>query len=257
MPTPPSPSKSCPPVSATACSSAARSAVDLAHAGGHRPGRDLPGAAARLLQLPQPARQAPHRPVRRHPHRPRPHRRRAPAAQRPVARPELRRHLVQRAAQPASVAWPKASRWPRSWAAATRRCRGTSPGRQARVDAGRGRRGGTHRPLGCRGSRCCRPRPNGCSDLYKVWAKELERLRRKERDGAEPEPAVPRGGMPDLQALAARVTPTDKAVPNGSSIAMLLEHKGASVLLGADATPTVMVPALNALVKAPRTSPGR
>jgi hypothetical protein len=36
-------------------------------------------------------------------------------------------------------------------------------------------------------------------------------------------------------------------VPNGSSIAFLLEHRGASVLLGADAFPTVLVPAIQAL----------
>jgi beta-lactamase superfamily II metal-dependent hydrolase len=91
------------------------------------------------------------------------------------------------------------------------------------------------------------PTPERLQDLYKVWAKELERLRRKERDISEPEPAVARGEVPNLEALAARVTPTDKAVANGSSIAMLVEHKGASVLLGADAFPTVLVPALNAL----------
>ena len=91
------------------------------------------------------------------------------------------------------------------------------------------------------------PTPERLQDLYKVWARELERLRQKEREVPEPETAVPRGGMPDLHALAARVTQTDKAVANGSSIAMLIEHKGASVLLGADAFPTVLVPALNAL----------
>ena len=93
------------------------------------------------------------------------------------------------------------------------------------------------------------PTPDRLGDLYKVWAKELERLRRKERDRAEPEPAVTRGGLPSIEALAARVTPTDKAVPNGSSIAMLLEHQGASVLLSADAFPTVLVPALAALAE--------
>ena len=82
-----------------------------------------------------------------------------------------------------------------------------------------------------------------------MWAKELERLRRKERERAESEPGATRGELPGIEALAARVTPTDKAVPNGSSIAMLLEHKGASVLLSADAFPTVLVPALEALAK--------
>jgi beta-lactamase superfamily II metal-dependent hydrolase len=93
------------------------------------------------------------------------------------------------------------------------------------------------------------PTPDRLADLYRVWAKELERLRRKERERAESEPGATRGELPGIEALAARVTPTDKAVPNGSSIAMLLEHKGASVLLSADAFPTVLVPALAALAK--------
>jgi beta-lactamase superfamily II metal-dependent hydrolase len=93
------------------------------------------------------------------------------------------------------------------------------------------------------------PTPERLQALYKVWAKELARLRSKQREAPEPEPAAVRGTPPTLEALAASVTPTDKAVANGSSIAMLLEHQGASVLLGADAFPTVLVPALAALSK--------
>lgn len=91
------------------------------------------------------------------------------------------------------------------------------------------------------------PTPARLDDLYKVWARELERLRRKERDPAEPPARVSRGTKPSLEELAARNTPTDKSVPNGSSIAFLLEHRGASVLLAADAFSTVLVPALRAL----------
>ena len=68
------------------------------------------------------------------------------------------------------------------------------------------------------------PTPDRLRDLYKVWDKELERLRRMEREGPEPEPAALRGMTPDLQALAARVTPADRGVANGSSIAMLIEQ---------------------------------
>jgi beta-lactamase superfamily II metal-dependent hydrolase len=93
------------------------------------------------------------------------------------------------------------------------------------------------------------PTPDRLSDLFKVWAVELERLRRKERDRIGAERPSTRGAAPTIEVLAAQVTPTDKAVPNGSSIAFLLEHQGASVLLGADAFPTVLVPALNALAK--------
>jgi hypothetical protein len=91
------------------------------------------------------------------------------------------------------------------------------------------------------------PTPGRLDDLYRVWAKELERLRRRERDRPEPERSVTRGSMQSLEALAARVTPSDRAVPNGSSIALLVEHKGASVLLAADAFPDGLVRALRAL----------
>jgi len=95
------------------------------------------------------------------------------------------------------------------------------------------------------------PAPEQLTRLYQVWGRELERLRRKEHDAIEPEPVVgaTRGARPTLEQLAARNTATDHAVPNGSSIAMLLEHQGASILLSADAFPTVLVPALNALAQ--------
>ena len=121
--------------------------VDLAHAGGHRPGRDLPGAAAPAAAGPlRLRRQAAHRPICCQSHRPRPHRRRAAAARRRRARPELRRHLVQRAAQaphPGCGRGPVAGRHPRrrrQGAALERRVVGP-----ARVHAGRRWRRGAHR----------------------------------------------------------------------------------------------------------------
>jgi len=93
------------------------------------------------------------------------------------------------------------------------------------------------------------PTPERLSELNRVWAKELERLRRKERDQPEPEPSPTRGAVPSLEDLAERRTPTDKSVPNGSSIALLVEHQGASILLSADAFSPVLVPALRALAK--------
>jgi beta-lactamase superfamily II metal-dependent hydrolase len=80
--------------------------------------------------------------------------------------------------------------------------------------------------------------------LFKVWDKELRTLARPSKQQAAP--AVSRG-MLDVQALAAKKTPLDHAPANGSSIALLLEHEGASVLLAADAHATVLVPALRAL----------
>jgi beta-lactamase superfamily II metal-dependent hydrolase len=93
------------------------------------------------------------------------------------------------------------------------------------------------------------PTPSRLADLYRVWAKELERLRKKEREPADPEPRVTRGERLDLEALAARVAPTDRAVPNGSSIALPVEHRGASVLLAGDAFADVLAPALRAVAQ--------
>jgi beta-lactamase superfamily II metal-dependent hydrolase len=90
------------------------------------------------------------------------------------------------------------------------------------------------------------------ADLYAVWDKELERLRRKERDRSEQQPAPTRGGTPsllDLESIASRDTPTDHSVPNGSSIAILVEHQGASVLLAADAFADVLAPSLKGLAQ--------
>lgn len=90
------------------------------------------------------------------------------------------------------------------------------------------------------------PTPETLATMFKVWGKELRRL----GEPARQQPAVPfsrdRGTM-DLEALASKTTAVDRAPANGSSITLLLEHRGASILLGADAHPTVLVPALQAL----------
>jgi hypothetical protein len=73
-----------------------------------------------------------------------------------------------------------------------RRCRGTWPSPASLYDAGRGWRGGVTGP----GPHVTllSPTPDRLESLYyKVWAKELERLRRKERDLAEPERPATRG----------------------------------------------------------------
>lgn len=75
------------------------------------------------------------------------------------------------------------------------------------------------------------PSPDRLTALAGTWDREMERLRRKEREAAAAATALPRGvAFPALEALAARISPTDKAPANGSSIAILLEHRGASVL---------------------------
>ena len=90
------------------------------------------------------------------------------------------------------------------------------------------------------------PDPVSLAKLFKVWDAELKKLGKSETP--EPAPAVSRGQGPmDLEALARKATAKDHAPANGSSIAFLLEHQGVSVLQAADAHPTVLVPALNAL----------
>jgi beta-lactamase superfamily II metal-dependent hydrolase len=100
------------------------------------------------------------------------------------------------------------------------------------------------------------PTPARWTSLFKVWDRELERLRRREVEKLQQPEAAPRGAAAlDLEALAASVTKVDAAPANGSSIAFLLEHEGASVLLAADAFATVLSPALQALARH-RKQPG-
>ena len=56
--------------------------------------------------------------------------------------------------------------------------------------------------------------------------------------------------LDDLQHLADGRTPRDSSVPNGSSIALLVEHRGASVVLGADAFGSVLTAALQGVARA-------
>lgn len=94
------------------------------------------------------------------------------------------------------------------------------------------------------------PTPRQLTSLFKVWDRELERLHRKEHERPALAPASRRGpGTFDPKLLAAKVTAVDKAPANGSSIAFLLEHGNASVLLAADAFSTVLVPALLSLAR--------
>ncbi len=92
------------------------------------------------------------------------------------------------------------------------------------------------------------PTSDSLGDLFAVWARELATLRAKGRDPTEA-PSVTRGPALSIEELAKRSTAMDSAVANGSSIALLVEHQGASVLLGADAFSTVLVPAIEGLAK--------
>ena len=91
--------------------------------------------------------------------------------------------------------------------------------------------------------------PNGrrLAALAKVWTEALDKALHPEPD--RPVPDLP-GPLGDLATLAARKTSKDGTPPNGSSIALLVEHRGASVLLGADAFGPVLTDALTALAGA-------
>lgn len=92
------------------------------------------------------------------------------------------------------------------------------------------------------------PGPAQLKKLWTSWAAELKKLAEARRDVERP--LTDRGSLSlNIEALAAKATPVDSAVPNGSSIAMLVEHRGASALLCADAHPTVLAPALESLIK--------
>ncbi len=92
------------------------------------------------------------------------------------------------------------------------------------------------------------PTPKRLRALRRKWEAELARVQRGESE--ETELAMPAEPLDDLAALAGTKTANDTSVPNGSSIAFLLEHRGASCLFGADAFPSVLGGALWALVNA-------
>ena len=88
------------------------------------------------------------------------------------------------------------------------------------------------------------PTPDSLATMFKVWDAEVGRAR--DAGMTSPEPVGSRGAM-DLTTLARSVTLEDHAPANGSSIAFLWEHQGASILFGADLHPAIGVPALKAL----------
>lgn len=69
------------------------------------------------------------------------------------------------------------------------------------------------------------------------WFASVEAVKLGLREEEEPDVLEP---LDDLQAIAAQQTPEDSSVTNGSSIALLIEHRGASVVFGADAFGSVL-----------------
>lgn len=80
------------------------------------------------------------------------------------------------------------------------------------------------------------------------WHEAVSEGRRGEEGETDTVDAPPPLG--DLAALADATYPKDSSAPNGSSIALLLEHRGASVLLSGDAFGNVLGAALDGLAKA-------
>jgi beta-lactamase superfamily II metal-dependent hydrolase len=92
------------------------------------------------------------------------------------------------------------------------------------------------------------PTPLRLGKLFAVWDRELALLD-KSSPATASRAALRDLASADLAALAATKTSNDNAPANGSAISFLLEHRGASLLLCADAFPTVLAPALRALAQ--------
>lgn len=83
--------------------------------------------------------------------------------------------------------------------------------------------------------------------LGKIWFETLDKALHPDADRPLPAPPGPLG---DLVALAARKTANDSTAPNGSSIALLVEHRGASLILAADAFGPVLAESSRAVAQA-------
>lgn len=90
--------------------------------------------------------------------------------------------------------------------------------------------------------------------LFAKWDKELAKLRSKAPEQPPSAQPVSRGFEAlDIDALAARIGKPDRSLPNGSSIGLLIEHRGASLLLGADVYAGVLSSAVRALAEQRKT----
>lgn len=91
------------------------------------------------------------------------------------------------------------------------------------------------------------PTADRLAALAKTWFAVVDRALHPPQE--RPTPDLP-GPLGDLATLAAKRTAKDTATPNGSSIAVLIEHRGASVLLAGDAFGPVLVESLAAVARA-------
>jgi hypothetical protein len=90
------------------------------------------------------------------------------------------------------------------------------------------------------------PTEKKLASMQRLWTREIARVRRGEpaEPAVPPEPLV---SLDDFDELAETKTNNDSSVPNGSSVAFLLEHRGASCLLTGDAHVNVLGAALTRL----------
>lgn len=93
------------------------------------------------------------------------------------------------------------------------------------------------------------PTTGGLAKLADTWTSTLHAALQPRDRGLTP-PADVLGPLDDLPHLAAERTPSDSSVPNGSSIALLLEHRGTSIVLGADAYGDVLATGLHDVARA-------
>ena len=93
------------------------------------------------------------------------------------------------------------------------------------------------------------PDPKRLDALAKKWSATLKEARLGTRAVGGPDVPTPVGDL-DLDALAAERSPKDDSVPNGSSIGLLLEHRGRSVVLAGDGFGEVLANGLKAVAAA-------
>ncbi|MGW6421415.1 ComEC/Rec2 family competence protein [Nocardia sp. NPDC055053] len=93
------------------------------------------------------------------------------------------------------------------------------------------------------------PTTHRLAHLAHVWTKSLDKARRGEPELPD-DVSEPLAAIGNLHDLAASKTTPDRSAPNGSSIALLIEHGGASCLLTADAFANVLGAGLYGLAHA-------
>ncbi|GAB3073569.1 hypothetical protein GCM10027053_43850 [Intrasporangium mesophilum] len=83
--------------------------------------------------------------------------------------------------------------------------------------------------------------------LSAKWAQALQDARRASRPLPAPDVLEP---LDDLVRIAARKTARDTSVPNGSSVGLIVEHRGVTAVLAGDSYGTVLATGLTAAAKA-------